>query len=61
MRSGYCYYYDFYSNKKLLIRLTGAGNNVAINDTYYNVSKSISLNGLGKWFKSLPIKPFKYD
>lgn len=58
-RSGYSYYYDFYSGNKQILRITGSGNNVDINDTYYDVSKPISTKSLANWFNSLPIKAYK--
>lgn len=58
-RSGYSYYYDFYSGNKQILRITGSGDNVNINDTYYNVSKPISTKSLTNWFNSLPIKTYK--
>lgn len=50
---------DFYSGKKQILRITGSGNNVDINDTYYDVSKPISNKSLTNWFNSLPIKAYK--
>lgn len=59
LRCGYSYYYDFYSGSKQILRITGSGNNVDINGTYYDVSKSISYESLTNWFNSLPIKAYK--
>lgn len=58
-RSGYDYYYDFYSGNKQILRITGSGDNVEINDTYYDVSKPISSKAIANWFNSLPIKAYK--
>jgi hypothetical protein len=55
-RVGYSYFYDFYSGDKRIIRITGSGDNVEINSTYYNVSEAISVDSLTKWFNSIPIK-----
>jgi len=54
-RVGYSYYYDFYSGDKKLLRMTGNGNNVQINNTYYNVSEEVSHDLLKSWFNSLPV------
>lgn len=59
LRTGYSYFYDFYSGNKHLIRRTGSENNVEVNSTYYNVSKPISTKSLTDWFNSLPVHPFK--
>lgn len=58
-RSGYSYYYDFYSGNKQILRITGSEDNVDINDTYYNVSKPISTKSLDNWFNSLPRDTYK--
>ncbi|MDP4144926.1 MAG: hypothetical protein Q8936_10675 [Bacillota bacterium] len=55
-RSGYIYYYDFYSGDESIIRIMGCGSNVNINGIYYNVSKEISADSLNNWFNSLPVK-----
>lgn len=54
-RTGYSYHYDFYSGDKQIVRITGSGDNVKVNGTYYDVSKSISNDSLKKWFNSLPV------
>jgi len=54
-RTGYSYFYDFYVGNKEVLRITGGGNNVEINSTYYNVDKPIQTNELKNWFNSLPI------
>jgi len=54
--TGYMYYYDFYSGDKVILRITGNGNVVYINDTRYNVSKEISLDLLNNWYASLSNK-----
>ncbi len=54
--SGYTYFYDFYSGDKAILRITGSGNTVCVNDTYCNVSKEISLDLLNNWFNSLSPK-----
>lgn len=59
-RSGYSYYYDFYSGNKQILRITGSGDNVKINESYYDVSKPISTKSLVNWFNSLPIKAYKW-
>lgn len=58
-RSGYSYYYDFYSGNKQILRITGSGDNVKINESYYDVSKPISTKSLVNWFNSLPINAYK--
>lgn len=58
-RVGYTYYYDFYSGNKNIMRITGYGNNIDVNGTYYDVSRSISIDSLTKWFNSLPINILK--
>jgi nitrogen regulatory protein PII-like uncharacterized protein len=58
-RGGYSYYYDFYSGDKKVMRITGNGDNVDVNGTYYDVSKSISINSLTNWFNSLPLNTYK--
>jgi len=52
-RTGYSYFYEFYSGDKMILRITGSGNNVNINGTYYKVDKEISLDLLNNWFNSL--------
>jgi hypothetical protein len=54
-RTGYSYYYDFYSGDKQIGSITGHGDNVYVNRAYYNVSKPISVDTLTKWFNSLPV------
>jgi hypothetical protein len=56
-RTGYSYYYDFYSGDKQIVRITGygGGDSVSVNSTYYNVSKPIDRDSLTKWFNSLPV------
>jgi hypothetical protein len=51
---GYSYFYDFYVGKKLVLRITGDGNRVQMNNTYYYVSKKISFDLLSDWYNSLP-------
>jgi hypothetical protein len=58
-RVGYSYFYDFYKADKWIIRITGSGNNVEVNNVYYNVSKSIPTTSLANWFNSLPINDYK--
>lgn len=58
-RSGYSYFYDFYSGDKEIIRITGHGKNVNINGTYYSVSKAISIDSLTNWFNSLPVNTYE--
>ena len=55
-RTGYRYYYDFYSGDNIKMRITGDGDVVEINNTYYGVSNPISSNSLTTWFNSLPIQ-----
>jgi len=55
-RTGYSYYYEFYIGDKNALRISGSGNNVQINSTYFHVSKEISADSLSKWFDSFPIK-----
>ena len=56
LRTGYMYYYDFYSEDKVILRITGSGTAVIIKDIRYNVSKEISLHLLDIWFNSLSRK-----
>jgi len=57
LRTGYMYYYDFYSGDKVVLGIVGSGNNIYItNNAYYNVSKEISLHLLDNWFNSLSNK-----
>lgn len=58
-RNGYSYYYDFYLQDKRIIRITGDGDNVNINNTYYNVSKQISLDSLTNWYNSLSVNDYQ--
>lgn len=58
-RDGYSYYYDFYSGDQQIIRITGDGDNVDVNSTYYNISKPISIDSLTNWFNSLPVNTLK--
>ncbi|MBL4935078.1 DUF5301 domain-containing protein [Clostridium sp. YIM B02515] len=58
-RSGYSYYYDFYSGDKHTMTITGNGDNVDVNGTYYDVSSSISVDSLTNWFNSLPVHALK--
>lgn len=58
-RSGYNYYYDFYLKDKQIIRITGNGDNVKVNNTYCNVSKAISIDSLTNWFNSLHVNAIK--
>jgi len=53
LRTGYMYYYDFYSGDKVILRITGSGTAVIIKDIKYNVSNEISLVLLDNWFNSL--------
>ena len=53
--SGFTFYYDFYVGDKQILRISGDGNNVQLNNTHYHVSKSISNKLLTNWFNSLPI------
>ena len=55
-RVGYSYYYDFYVGDKHILRMTGCGNDIQINRSYYHTNKEISVDSLSKWFNSLPIK-----
>jgi nitrogen regulatory protein PII-like uncharacterized protein len=54
-RVGYSYYYNFYSGDKHTITITGNGEKVDVNGTYYDVSRSISIDSLTNWFNSLPV------
>lgn len=54
-RTGYSYYYEFYSGDEVKVRITGGGDNVKVNDTYYDVSKPISSASLANWFDSLSV------
>lgn len=54
-RAGYTYLYDFYVGNNKVLRITGSGNNVDINSTYYNIDKPIQTDLLKKWFNSLPV------
>ena len=56
--TGCIYYCDFYSGDefKVRVRLSGDGDNVKVNYTYYNVSKSISSALLTNWFDSLLVQ-----
>ena len=56
LRTGYMYYYDFYSEDKVILRITGSGTAVIIKDIRYNVSKEIPLHLLDIWFNSLSRK-----
>lgn len=53
-RMGYSYYYDFFSGDRKVLRITGSGDNVQINGTYYNVNKDILREALKSWFDSQP-------
>lgn len=55
-RTGYNYMYDFYAGDNKVLRITGSGDNVQINTTYFDVSKTISADALTKWFQSLSVK-----
>ena len=60
--TGYIYYYDFYSGDKIVLRITGTGNNVHIYnkkrtiDAYYDMSKEITVDSLDNWFNSIDSK-----
>lgn len=41
------------------MRITGYGYKIDVNGTYYDVSKSISIDSFNKWFNSLPINEYK--
>jgi hypothetical protein len=53
-RVGYTYYYNFYSEDRIVMGITGSGDNVVVNRTYYNVNKEISTEALKSWFDSQP-------
>jgi len=64
LRTGYLYTYDFYSGDKMLLAIVGCGNNVHTYnqertiDSYYDVSKEISLAWIEKWFNSIRSKKY---
>lgn len=52
-RAEYNYFYEFHSEDKMVLRITGAGSKLNINGTCYKASKPISLDMLNYWFSSL--------
>ncbi|MDI6617722.1 MAG: hypothetical protein QME45_03465 [Clostridiales bacterium] len=54
-KTGYNYFYDFYVGDKKVLTITNAGSRIKANTTYCNVDKPIPLDGIKKWFNSLPV------
>lgn len=52
-RIAYTYYYDFYEGEKNVLRITGTGTSIVVNNEIYTVSREISQDAIAEWFQSL--------